>query len=57
MIAMLEKPAIRKQVQSLSVETYHRLGELGLLSEQVELLRGVIVQKMSKPLSIVPYCS
>jgi Uma2 family endonuclease len=48
MIAMLEQPAIRRQVQPLTVETYHRLGELGLLSEKVELLRGVIVQKMSK---------
>jgi Uma2 family endonuclease len=48
MIAMLEQPAIRKQVQPLTVETYHRLTELGLLGEKVELLRGVIVQKMSK---------
>ena len=48
MIAMLEQPAIRRQVQPLTVETYHRLTELGLLSEKVELLRGVIVQKMSK---------
>jgi len=45
---MLEQPAIRKQVQPLTVETYHRLGELGLLGEKVELLRGVIVQQMSK---------
>ncbi len=48
MIAMLEQPAIRRQVQSLTVGTYHRLGELGLLSEKVELLRGIIVQKISK---------
>jgi Uma2 family endonuclease len=48
MIAMLEQSAIRERVQPLTVETYHRLGELGLLREKVELLRGVIVQKMSK---------
>ena len=48
MIAMLEQPAIRRQVQPLTVETYHRLSELGLLSEKVELLRGVIVQELSK---------
>jgi Uma2 family endonuclease len=48
MIEILEHPTIRRQVQPLSVESYHRLGEQGLLAEKVELLRGVIVQKMSK---------
>jgi Uma2 family endonuclease len=32
----------------LSPDTYHRLGELGLVSEDVELLRGIIIQKISK---------
>jgi Uma2 family endonuclease len=48
MIAILEKTAVRERVHPLSVDTYHRLEELGLIDEKVELLRGVIVQKMSK---------
>lgn len=43
MTALLEMPAIRQRVARLSVEDYHRLGEL-----PVELLRGTIIQKMSK---------
>jgi Uma2 family endonuclease len=45
---LLELPAIRKQVELLSVDDYHRIGELGILSEKVELLRGIIVRKMAK---------
>ena len=43
MNALLELPAIRECVARLSVEDYHRLGEL-----PVELLRGTIIDKMSK---------
>jgi Uma2 family endonuclease len=43
MTALLEVPAIRQRVARLSVEDYHRLGEL-----PVELLRGTIIEKMSK---------
>lgn len=32
----------------MPIETYHRLGEMGALSEDVELLRGLIVTKMPK---------
>jgi len=48
MTALLELPAFRERVRGLSVEGYHRLGELGLLSDDVELLRGLVVTKMSK---------
>jgi len=43
MTALLEVPAIRQRVARLSVEDYHRLGEL-----PVELLRGTIIEKMPK---------
>lgn len=40
MTELLEVPAIRQRVARLSVEDYHRLGEL-----PVELLRGTIIEK------------
>ena len=43
MNALLELPAIRERATRISVADYHRLGEL-----PVELLRGTIVDKMSK---------
>ena len=43
MNALLEHPAIRERAARISVEDYHRLGEL-----PVELLSGTIVSKMSK---------
>jgi len=32
----------------MSVEEYHRAGETGVLSEDVELLRGILFRKMAK---------
>lgn len=43
MHTLLEIPAVREHAARLSVEDYHRLGEL-----PVELLRGTIIDKMSK---------
>jgi len=43
MTALLELPAIRQRARRFSVEDYHRLGEL-----PVELLRGIVVDKMAK---------
>lgn len=48
MTPLLDLPAVRQRVCPLSVETYHRLGEMGVLSEDVELLRGLVVAKMPK---------
>ncbi len=48
MIEILESPAIRRQVALLSVESYHRLRDLGLVSVKTELLQGVMVEKMTK---------
>lgn len=43
MTPLLELPAVRRHLHRLSVETYRRLGEMGALSEDVELLRGLVV--------------
>ena len=48
MPSVLDSPAIRKQVHLVTVEDYHAFGLAGFLNEDVELLRGIIVQKMSK---------
>jgi len=48
MTMLLEMPAFRQRVHLLSVNDYHRLGQVGVLSEQVELLRGIVVKKMPK---------
>lgn len=46
--SFLEIESVRDRVHPLSVEDYHALGELGHVDERVELLRGVVVEKMSK---------
>lgn len=48
MSALLERSQIRQQVYPLSVAVYHELGAMGLLGEDVELLQGTLIQKMSK---------
>ena len=48
MTALLELPTVRERVHPMPVATYHRLVELGALSEKVELIRGIIVTKMSQ---------
>jgi len=48
MIEILQRPAVRRQVAPFSVESYHKLRDLGLISAKTELLNGVIVKKMTK---------
>jgi Uma2 family endonuclease len=48
MIPLLEHPTLRKQVIPMSVEMYHALSEMGMIRQDVELLRGCILPKMSK---------
>ena len=48
MLSILEVPTVRRQVAPISVETYHALGEQGLVEQSTELLRGVILEKISK---------
>lgn len=47
-IVILEKESVRELVLPLSVDAYHKLGELGALPEKTELLEGVVIQKMPK---------
>ncbi|MCA9267130.1 MAG: Uma2 family endonuclease, partial [Planctomycetales bacterium] len=48
MIQILEKQAVRSQAMPVSVAQYHRLCETGIVSQRTELLRGVILEKMTK---------
>jgi len=46
--AILELPEVRQRVSPLSVEEYHRLGEHNERGKRTELIRGIVVEKMSK---------
>lgn len=48
MVAILDLPEARERVVRWSVEEYERFVELGAFRKNVELIRGVIVYKMSK---------
>jgi Uma2 family endonuclease len=48
MIAILESPDVRSRALPISVETYHWMIGNGLVEQRTELIRGVIVEKMSK---------
>lgn len=48
MSAILDEPAVRARALRITVPFYHELGRLGLVDKSVELLDGVIVEKMSK---------
>ncbi len=48
MLPILELPLVRQQAVSISVATYHAMAGQGLVERNTELLRGVIVEKMSK---------
>jgi Uma2 family endonuclease len=48
MMPVLEEPAVRARMHPISVETYHRLGEIGHLSERTELIRGAVIEQMPR---------
>ena len=48
MAAILEIPEVRRRVSHLSVEEYHRLDEFNENGKRTELIRGIVVEKMSK---------
>ncbi len=48
MLTVLEDPAIRARVHAISVADYHTMIERGAIGENLELLRGALVEKMSK---------
>lgn len=48
MSAILELPEVRQRVSPLTVEEYHRLGEFNEHGRRTELIRGIIIEKVSK---------
>src|SRR6266404_7858834 len=48
MSAILEIPEVRRRLSPLSVEEYHRLGEYNDNGRRTELIRGFVIEKMSK---------
>ena len=48
MSAILDIPEVRQRVSPLSVEEYHRLDEYNENGKRTELIRGIIIEKMSK---------
>lgn len=48
MVPILDIPEVRQRVSPLSVEEYHRLGEFNENGRRTELIRGIIIEKMSK---------
>ena len=47
MSAILELPEARRLVALLSVENFHRSGELGIYGKRAELIRGIVFEKPS----------
>jgi Uma2 family endonuclease len=48
MTAILDLPEVRRRVSPLTVEEYHRPGELNENDKRTELIRGIVIEKMSK---------
>ena len=48
MLSVFDDPANRARVHPVSVAQYHTLIECGAIGENLELLRGILVEKMSK---------
>ena len=48
MAAILEIPEVRQRVSPLSLEEYHRLDEFNEHGRRTELIRGIVIEKMSK---------
>lgn len=48
MTSILEKLSVRRVALPISVEQYHRLGQEGIIGQRTELLRGVIIERMTK---------
>jgi hypothetical protein len=48
MTAILDLPEVRQRVSPLSVEEYSRLDEYNENGKRTELIRGIVIEKMSK---------
>jgi len=46
---MLDIPEVRARISALSVADYHHLPELNENGRRTELIRGIVIEKMSKP--------
>lgn len=46
--ALLDLPEVRQRISPLSVEEYHRLDEYNENGRRTELIRGFVIEKMSK---------
>jgi len=44
----LDIPEVRQRISRLSVEEYHRLDEFNENGRRTELIRGIVIEKMSK---------
>jgi Uma2 family endonuclease len=45
---ILDIPGVRERLSRLSVEEYHRLDEFNENGRRTELIRGIVIEKMSK---------
>src|SRR5436189_1896417 len=48
MPSILEIPEVRQRVSPLSLEEYHRLDEFNENGRRTELIRGIVIEKISK---------
>jgi Uma2 family endonuclease len=48
MSVLLDMPEVRQRLSRLSVEEYRRLGEFNGRGRRTELIRGLVIEKMSK---------
>ena len=48
MSAILDIPEVRQRVSPLSIEEYHRLDEFHENHRRTELIRGIVIEKVSK---------
>ena len=48
MLSVLDQAAFRDRVSRLSVKEYHQLGEYNENRKRTELIRGIVIEKMSK---------
>jgi Uma2 family endonuclease len=48
MAAILEIPEVRRRVSHLTIEEYHRLDEFNENGRRTELIRGIVIEKISK---------
>jgi Uma2 family endonuclease len=48
MTTILDLPEVRERVSPLTVGEYHKLGEFNERGRRTELIRGIVIEKMSK---------